>query len=315
MEQTAREFLRALRGTRSQVAFSRKLGYRSNVAADWEQGRRFPTASEMLRAATIARCDVQQAFEAFHPETAPAIGQHDGAGIAAWLNASRGTTPAQELAHRAERSRHAVGRWLRGDAEPRVPDFFRLVDALTGRLPEFVAAFVDIDAVPSMAHAHERMRRSRRVGIEHPWAVVVLLALETEGYRSLAKHDDAWLSRLLGLDVDRVRACLTALVAAGVVGVSSGRFVVEGNLTMDTKAFPQARAMLRSHWAHVSAERADDLRDDDLMSFNLFNVSHEDLRRIRELQRGFFREVRGIVAASEGPECVALLQVQLVTWR
>ena len=50
MELAARQLLRALRGKRSQVAFSRRLGYRGNPIADWEAGRRTPTAQEMLRA-------------------------------------------------------------------------------------------------------------------------------------------------------------------------------------------------------------------------------------------------------------------------
>jgi DNA-binding transcriptional regulator YiaG len=47
----ASELIRALRGPRSQTAFSRRLGYRSNVVYTWEAGIRAPTASETLRAA------------------------------------------------------------------------------------------------------------------------------------------------------------------------------------------------------------------------------------------------------------------------
>jgi hypothetical protein len=50
-DRIARELMVALRGRRSQVAWSRRLGYRSNVAYAWESGRRSPTGAEMLRAA------------------------------------------------------------------------------------------------------------------------------------------------------------------------------------------------------------------------------------------------------------------------
>ena len=46
MEQAAQQLLRAVRGRRSQQALSRHLGYRSNPVANWETGRRYPTARE-----------------------------------------------------------------------------------------------------------------------------------------------------------------------------------------------------------------------------------------------------------------------------
>ena len=70
MERAAQEILRAIRGSVSQVAFSRMLGYRSNPVSDWEGGRRFPTAEETVRAAARRHIDVRGAFERFHPPVA-----------------------------------------------------------------------------------------------------------------------------------------------------------------------------------------------------------------------------------------------------
>jgi hypothetical protein len=57
-EALARQFLRALRGNRSQVAFSRRLRYRSNIAYLWESGRNMPTAAVALAAAARTGIDV-----------------------------------------------------------------------------------------------------------------------------------------------------------------------------------------------------------------------------------------------------------------
>src|SRR6187200_710736 len=54
------------------------------------------------------------------------------------LTAIRGTTPVAHLAARAGCSRFAIARWLNAAAQPRLPDFFRCVDAITGRLPDLV---------------------------------------------------------------------------------------------------------------------------------------------------------------------------------
>src|SRR5687768_3769870 len=96
-EIVAMQVLRRLRGERSQVAFSRRLGYRSNVAADWEVGRRFPSGTRALDAARRAGVDVEQAMARFHPQAAAAWRE----GLAAWLGALRGTTPRTDVAARA----------------------------------------------------------------------------------------------------------------------------------------------------------------------------------------------------------------------
>ena len=314
MDIIARQVLRALRGRRSQVAFSRRLRYRSNVAADWEQGRRFPTAGELLRACRVVGVDIEAAAVAFHAPAAPALGDGDDAGVAAWLDALRGQATTSEVAARSGLSRHALGRWFAGKTRPRLPDFLALVDALTGRVQDLVAALVPIEAVPALAERVARAEASREVGRREPWALPVLLALETAAYAALPAHDDGWLAALLGLSAERVAACLARLEGAGVIARSGPRYAVGGALTIDTRRHPEAGIALKQHWLSVGSDRVAAPREGDVLSYNLFAVSREDLDRIRDLQRAFFREVRGVVAASEPSEAVALMNLQLVTW-
>src|SRR5262245_25245621 len=131
MAEVASQFLRAVRGKRSQVAFARRLGYRANPITDWENGRRFPTAAEAVRACERAGIDVSAAFARFYPAAAPPE-RCDNASLCAWLARARGSTPIGELAQRCARSRFSVARWLSGEAQPRLPDFFLLADAITG---------------------------------------------------------------------------------------------------------------------------------------------------------------------------------------
>ncbi|MDD9933044.1 MAG: helix-turn-helix transcriptional regulator, partial [Myxococcales bacterium] len=67
MELATRQLLRALRGSRSQVAFARRLGYRGNPIADWEAGRRTPTAEALLRVCARIGVDAPAALARFHP--------------------------------------------------------------------------------------------------------------------------------------------------------------------------------------------------------------------------------------------------------
>src|SRR5258708_35032141 len=58
LDRLARELIRSLRRGRSQTAFSRRLGYSTNVVHTWEAGRRHPVASNFLHAAARSGVDV-----------------------------------------------------------------------------------------------------------------------------------------------------------------------------------------------------------------------------------------------------------------
>ena len=122
----ASQVLRALRGKRSQIAFSRRLNYRSNVACDWEAGRRLPSAAETLRACARVGIDVVEAFRAFQPACAEAIRATKGFQPDRWLTELRGSTSVAQLAAKSGFSRYAVARWLQGKAQPRLHDFLAL---------------------------------------------------------------------------------------------------------------------------------------------------------------------------------------------
>ena len=145
MELASRQFVRAVRGRRSQMSLSRRLGFRANVVAHWESGRSFPTAAIALQACRIRRTDVQGAFRRFDERTAELVEVLDDEALAAWLEKKRGQTPVGELAQRAGLSRFVVSRILHAKTRVRLPDFFRLVEATTKRLAVLVADLVDID--------------------------------------------------------------------------------------------------------------------------------------------------------------------------
>jgi hypothetical protein len=312
-DQAARELLRAIRGSRSQVAFARKLGYKGNPIADWEAGRRSPVASELLRACRVGGIDVDAAFARFHPGAAPALGDAGDDGVARWLDALRGGNPIGDVAARAGLSRFQVGRFLAGETRPRAPDFLVLVQALTGRMSDLVAELVPIASVPALEAEHTARTASRRLAFDEPWTEAVLRVLETTAYAALPAHLPGWLADRLGIDGATEVRCLEKLVAAGVLRWSGDRYVSAGPLTVDTRARPEV-VLLKAHWAGVALARMKAPIDGDRFSYNAFSVSKADLDRIRELHLAYFREVRGIVAASEPPEVVALINVQLMSW-
>jgi len=314
VEEVARQLVRAARGARSQEAFSRRLGYSSNPVADWEAGRRFPVASEFLRACRLSKIDVDGAMRRFRPEESAVLGDGDDEGVARWLDALRGTSAIGDVADRVGHSRYAVSRWLKGLTRPRLPDFLALIDGLTDRLSDWVAELVPIEAVPALEARHRERRASRTLAFDEPWTEAILRLMETSAYQRRPSHDPDWVAARMGLSRDDVDRCVEKLLAAGVIAADGERLRAREALTVDTRADPEGTLRLKQHWARLGVERATAPRQGDLVSYNVLSVSRADLERIREAHVRYFHEVRQIVAQSEPIEVAALVNIQLLSW-
>ncbi len=313
MQAAAAQFLRALRGERSQQAWAKRLGYKSNPLTDWENGRSFPYVSEVLRVATIARIDGAAAFQRFNPNVLLSRGDN-GYEVGAWLRATLGSTSVSEVARRMAYSRSSLSRWVCGATEPRIPEFFAFLDAATGRVQDWVAEFVPIEQVPALAARHEAARAAKELAFSNPWTEALLRLLELEGYLSSPEHDDAMFAARLCLPVELVQGALRALVSARVIERRGTHYTVLSQLTVDTAGGKQQLHALKAHWANVAAERAHTPHAGDVFGYNVLSASRKDVERIRSVLKNAFREVRAIVSASEPAECVALVNVQLVGW-
>ncbi len=312
--QISREFLRALRGRRSQAAFSRRLGYRTNVAYVWESGRAAPTAATALRAASRVGVDVRQALATFYRRT-PAWLEHEAADspsvVAKLLDDLRGRTSLVELAARSGKSRFAIARWLSGAAEPRLPDFLLMLETTSLRVLDFLASFVDPATLPSTAQAWRELEATRQAAYAAPWTQAVLRALELTAYRELERHRPGWLAARIGISRSEEARCLELLARTGQIQRKRGRWEPRQVLAVDTRRDAEAERGVKAWWGEVALER---LRDGEpgLFSHNVFAVSAADLSRINDLYRATFRQVRSIIAESEPSERVVLLNLQLV---
>jgi transcriptional regulator with XRE-family HTH domain len=322
MQRLACEFMRAVRGERSQVAFSRRLGFRSNVAAEWEAGRRVPSTSTALSACARAGLDVTAAFEKFHRESAALVKVRgkgkaqsvDAQDVARWLRAHRAHIRASELAVRVRMSEAKLSRIFSGKTQVDLVDFFALVSAMTARLTDLIAGLVDVRQLPSAARTHAELEASRALAFSDPWTSAVLALLETTAYRTTELPAAEFLARRLGLDESAAADALKSLKRAGLIRSRRGRWEVRGGLTIDTRGHTEATRQLRRHWAQVGAQRLAAPGGRDLFAYNVFAASRADFERIRELLQECFREVRSIVGASEPSECAALLSLHLVDW-
>jgi transcriptional regulator with XRE-family HTH domain len=310
----ASELLKSLRGGRSQSAFSKRLGYSSNVQYLWESGRAFPRASRFFEIASKVGRDADAAIARFYPRPPAWLADNSPrtpAGIAALLGDLKGTRSILDVARASGQSRFAIARWFKGDAEPRLPDFLRVLEALSLRLLDFIEGLVDPATLASVAPAWQRLQAARRTAYDAPWSHAVLRALELEAYRQQKQHVPGWVAERVGITRDEEERGLKLLAASGQIRRRRGRFEVVESLAVDTRRDPVGARRLREFWAREAVRRLEG-RADTGFAYNLFSVSEPDLERIRALHRSYFRELRAIVAQSEPAQTVALVTMALV---
>lgn len=312
-ETVTSELIRALRGRRSQTAFSKRLGYRSNVASAWEAGRAFPTAADFFGLLERLGRKPALVLSTFYrlPAGASAHDLTTPKGVAAFLDDIRGRTAVVDLARTAGRSRFAVARWLKGEAEPRLPDFLRLVESASLRLLDFLACLVDPTELPSLASAWRSLENARRAAFEMPWSHAVLRVVELSEYQKLRRHRPGFIAERLRISQEEEARCVELLLETGQLRREGARLRLGASLTVDTRGDRLRSQRLKAFWTSVALER---LQTDaeGTFSYNLFSVSRSDFNKIQELFRSYFREMRRIVAASEPAECIVLSNVHLL---
>jgi DNA-binding transcriptional regulator YiaG len=309
----AGELVRAVRGRRSQVALSRRLGYRGNPVTDWEAGRSQPDTVEVLHAAQLGRLPLTAAFEKLRSEALPRTS--DGrVDLPRWLDGMRGSSSIAAVAQRLGRSRHCVRRWLSGESRIKLADFLELLDSVTGRAHDWVAALVPIERVPALLEQHTRASRAHSLALELPWTEAILRVLETSAYRGDARRSEALIAAWLGIPVASVEAALARLCEAGVLTRERGRYVAARELSIDTRSTPEAGRQLRRHWLSAVLDRARSPHPSDWAAYNVMSLSRADLEHVRERLKASYRELRSVVSASTPAEEVALVLIQLVHW-
>ena len=194
-----------------------------------------------------------------------------------------------------------------GRARGRLPEVMALVDAMTGRLPDLVGALVPIEEVQELAREAEVRRAFARLAISHPWSPAASAWLDTRDKVPM-QTAAAELAKATGIPEETSQALLDEMVRTGAALRVRGQLQPAPPATVEVRATAEDLRLVRAHWANVSATRVAEATPGDLFSFNVFAIGRDDLERVKDAQRRFYREVRAIVAESP-PEVAAMLVV------
>ena len=312
-EDVAAELIRALRGRRSRADVSRRMGYRSNIVHRWELKQSWPTAARFLemhrRLRPAAPSWIGQFFNGL-PDWASRDWTSPRA-VASFLQHLRGKTPLLRVAELARRNRYSVSRWIAGTAQPNLPDFLCLVDVMSRRLPDLIAAFEDPDRLPSMRRRWQQVQLARRAGYELPWSHAVLRALELEGApRGLVAQQD-WIARKLGIAVGDVREALALLEGAAQISKTSRGYRLREITAIDTGRDRELARGLKVAWLRTALERLES-NTPGRFGYSIFAVSKADLAALHDLHLQYVRAMQSVIARSTPSQCVGLYCSQLL---
>jgi transcriptional regulator with XRE-family HTH domain len=311
----AADLMRHLRGPkRSRPGFSRFLGYRSNIAQRWETGLCAPTITSFFEFCKRLGVDVNGCVATFLRREPPWLGAaafDTRESVAMLLSELRGRARLSEIAGRANSNRYTISRWVKGRATPKLPEFLQLIDACNGRVLDFVATFAAPETLPSAAARWRELSSSRELAYTHPLAHAVLRALELHGYQRRKSEAEPYLARKLGMSREEVQRSLELLAASGQARKTRHGWAARGGAVVDTGADPTRARQLKLEWARLAIARLE-TGSPGHCGYSVFAVAREDLRRLREVQLAYIREMQSIIAASKQSDCVGLYCVQLI---
>ncbi len=314
------DLMRALRGSRSQPAFSRELGFKSNAAYLWEHGRRHPEVSLFLKAALAGRPKLRLPLARFFELPSDMFAgarAHSPRNVMRIVQGLVGSSAKNDIAQQLGVDRTTLGRWCSGKTEPRLPQFLNLVQLTTQRMIELVALFVDLSRLPSTRELYANLSRQRRLAYDLPMSHAVLRGIELAKYQEQVADGSPVLARELGLPEAEVATYLSKLEAAGQLVRRGGHYEVASVLTIDTREDPEQNARLKAFWAREALSRFESGRasEETLFSFNLFAVSEDAFQQIRRLHLAYYDQVRSLVEASPRSDRVVLMNLQLMPLR
>ena len=161
------------------------------------------------------------------------------------------------------------------------------------------------------------VRRGKHTGDRRPARRVVAQdrARQRHARRERAVHRlPVEGARCSGITEEQSARALRVLESTGQIAFRDGHWVRLPSMAVTTGRNPATLGILTRAWTQVALERMEK-RGPAHFGYSLFAVSRADLRRLRDLQLEYLREMQTIIAQSSPNECVGLLCLHLLDLR
>lgn len=217
----SRDFLRELRGSRSQREVSAKMGYQFNQVGKWEAGFKQFKWSDFFNVCQVLgvawETQFRDMFWTFQGEFNPASSYRE---IARSLVSSVYGARAQTSVDQTIRPRY--------NSNPSFSQVLQELDRQPGRLINFLTLFVNVKKIPTLLGRYREFEMSLDLISQEPRCVLINAALQIAEYQALSHHCDLTLSRHSCLDPESLKNLLNLMTALGLVRFDGCKYYPSG---------------------------------------------------------------------------------------
>ncbi|MGB0646092.1 MAG: hypothetical protein ACPGQS_02895 [Bradymonadia bacterium] len=308
-EHLTQELFKTLRGRSSQGAFSRRLGFQTNVAYRWESGLRTPNANDLLMVLDIRisapRENIWRFASPFNQDEQSTSNWCWGR----WLSLIKGQCSVKALSNATGLSAQAIRRIFRGDVTPKVDRLLQLIQVLTNRLLDFVQLFVDPKTLPSLASLVDVQTAQRALSTQFLNTELIIASLETDAYQALDAHSNQWIATHLQLELEEVTHTVDALKKTGGLYSVGQKLKTQPNRFVNTRRLGAAAYLrLFDHWNDTLTRRR---TSEDYAAYLVFSCTQETATIIRDLLNTAVKDAVTRVSEDDSTDSVSALTVQL----
>jgi transcriptional regulator with XRE-family HTH domain len=261
----------------------------------WEKGSRQISWRDFVRLCEATDAPVAQTFLALSF-------RNNFANVPVLLNRIIGGAKITEVAKATGISRYTITRWLNDEGCPDLADVMQLIHHCQYLLFEFIAGLVDPAEIPSLAKLYDQRQERKSVYFEHPVAAAIVAILGLDSYRALPAHDDAFVSRAVGIDEKEANEIIGKLLTTGRIGWREGKLEPRAG-QLELSDHPDFRKFC-GYWldrAKKCAERKENPLPFLNYGMDIYPTSAATLRQLHEEYTAFCKRARVILSQDVGP--------------
>lgn len=281
------KILKALRGRRSQVQLSRRLGYGFNQVYRWESGRVQMSWTEFVEFSKACKVDVSLVMRSifgfeFPPER-----------IDLFLQGMFLDSKTKSVSESLGKSRFMISRWRQGKTIPSLDDVLEVIDKISGQLPEFVSSLVQ-DADPNAMNPETK--RWSDLFAAYPFATAMIASLSLEEYLRFPAHPPGWIAARIGLSEGEEATVLRGLSEIGAIELSDGRYRMSDRFQLRMTAASVSE--VARFWCEQNLKSMDTRAghaSESVSGCSVVAVSSASRVKIREALSECFKAIRAIV--------------------
>lgn len=291
------ELLLAIRGRRSQLQVSRRLGYAWNQVNRWERGIKQIRWDEFVAMCRACKVDIDAALAAAFPQKMSA---DDSKELVRTLLAGQ---VQADVCRRLGFRPQTLSRWATGRSVPRLEDMLALLHNSTQFLP-FLSRLIALDKIPTIAAEWERHRKIQEAALRYPLLGPAGACLELASYLGLDEHMDGYVADRLGITLKEELFLMDLLVSLGVIRLEGKKYKVTHNALFDPEESWPVFKGVRQFWLRRALDRLSQHESNpgsDFFGYALFAGNKKLKDKIREKWIVYFNSISQMILEDQTP--------------